>query len=68
MAITRYVSLGSILGAISFVAASMILHWGDVIYLVFAVVMAGSLVVMHRANIKRLLAGTESKLGQKKNG
>lgn len=68
MAITRYVSLGSMLGAIGFVVASLFLHWGDVIYLVFAFVMAGTLIVMHRANIKRLISGTESKLGQKKNG
>ena len=66
MAITRYVSLGSILGAIAFFVISVFVHWGDLVYLVFAFVMAGSLIVMHRANIKRLLSGTESKLGQKK--
>ncbi len=66
MAITRYVSLGSILGATAFFVISLFVHWGDVIYLVFALIMAGTLVVMHHANIKRLLQGTESKLGQKK--
>lgn len=66
MAITRYVSLGSILGAVAFFVISLFVHWGDLVYLVFAFVMAGSLIVMHRANIKRLLSGTESKLGQKK--
>ncbi len=66
MAITKYVSLGSILGATAFFVASLFLHWGDVVYLVFAFIMAGALIVMHHANIKRLLAGTESKLGQKK--
>lgn len=66
MAITRYVSLGSILGAVAFFVISLFVHWGDLVYLVFALVMAGSLILMHRANIKRLLSGTESKLGQKK--
>ncbi len=66
MAITKYVSLGSILGATAFFVASLFVHWGDVVYLVFAFIMAGALVVMHHTNIKRLLSGTESKLGQKK--
>lgn len=66
MAITRYVSLGSILGATLFFVLSVIFHWGDSIYLGFALVMAGTLIGMHHANIKRLLTGTESKLGQKK--
>ncbi len=66
MAISKYVSLGSILGAIAFFVIGLIVHWGDVVYLVFAFIMAASLIVMHRANIKRLLSGTESKLGQKK--
>ena len=66
MAITKYVSLGSILGATAFFVVSLFLHWGDMVYLVFAFIMAGALIVMHHANIKRLLAGTESKLGQKK--
>ena len=66
MAITRYVSLGSMAGATLFWVLSLIFHFGDWVYIVFATIMAGTLIVMHRANIKRLLTGTESKLGQKK--
>ncbi len=66
MAITRYVSLGSILGATLFFVLSVIFHFGDIIYLGFALIMAGTLIGMHHANIKRLFSGTESKLGQKK--
>ncbi len=66
MAVTRYVSLGSVLGAAAFFVISLFVHWGDVVYLLFAFVMAGTLIVMHHTNIGRLLAGTESKLGQKK--
>ncbi len=66
MAITRYVSLGSMAGATLFWVLSLIFHFGDGIYLAFATVMAGTLIGMHHTNIKRLLSGTESKLGQKK--
>lgn len=66
MAITKYVSLGSILGAVAFFVISLVVYWGDIVYLVSAFLMVLSLIVMHRANIKRLLSGTESKLGQKK--
>lgn len=58
---TRYVSLGSIVGA----AAAPFLAWylGEPrVYVIFAAI-AGSLVVLrHRENIGRLLSGTESKI------
>ena len=66
MAVTRYVSLGSVLGAVALVALACIFRWGDWAYLVFSVLLAGLVIVMHRGNIKRLFAGTENKLGQKK--
>jgi glycerol-3-phosphate acyltransferase PlsY len=58
---TRYVSLGSILAAIfAAVAGPFILGWGP---LAGAVILMGMLVVArHRANLKRLIAGEESKL------
>lgn len=70
---TRYVSLGSILGAATqmalflFLPASYLI--GDPLpYRLFAVVAGTLVIVRHQANIKRLLAGTESKFGQKKAG
>lgn len=66
MAVTRYVSLGSVLGAVAFVILGLIFHFGDVPYLIFAVILAASAIFMHRENIKRLLNGTENKLGSKK--
>ncbi len=70
MAITRYVSLGSIIGGAVFIIAQVIsmLVFEDfnVIRLVCVIVMGGLLIARHHANIKRLLLGTESKLGAKK--
>lgn len=56
--LTRYVSLGSMLGAASFPFSVWFLYH-DAIYVILAVMMAGGLIFMHRGNISRLLAGTE---------
>ena len=66
MAVTRYVSLGSILGGVALLAMALIFRFGDWWYIGFSAVLAALVIVMHHANIGRLLAGTESKLGQKK--
>lgn len=68
VAVTRYVSLGSILGGVITVAVMVAFTtvgrkpWE---YLVYIGVAAALLVLQHRANIGRLLSGTESKAGQK---
>ena len=66
MALTRYVSLGSVLGAVTLVVAALIFQFKNTEYLVFCIILAVLVIFMHRANIKRLLNGTENKLGQKK--
>ena len=66
MAVTRYVSLGSILGGAALLAMALIFRFGDWWYIGVSAVLAALVIVMHHANIGRLLAGTESKLGQKK--
>ena len=66
MALTRYVSLGSVIGALLFFVLGVISHWGNWVYILFSAILAVLLVIMHRANISRLISGTESKLGQKK--
>ncbi|WP_332630082.1 glycerol-3-phosphate 1-O-acyltransferase PlsY [Halalkalibacter flavus] len=66
--ITRYVSLGSILFAIltPIFALFLLDYYGyPVIYGYLAFVVALLSIWRHRTNIKRLLAGTESKIGQK---
>jgi glycerol-3-phosphate acyltransferase PlsY len=66
IAITRYVSLGSIVGSILIPILSLILGL-PLTYVLFGTVLAGFAVWRHRQNISRLLAGTESKLGTKVN-
>ncbi len=61
---TRYVSLGSMLGAISLPITAVVLHRPLVLVVVSSII-AVFVLFRHRANITRLLAGTESKIGQR---
>lgn len=69
IAVTRYVSLGSIMAAAAGAIADVILaatghdNWPHAIFLVAG---ASFIILAHRDNIERLLAGTERKLGAKK--
>lgn len=58
---TRYVSLSSILGAAAFSVSFALLHFREPVVAVLGVVIGLLAVFMHRANIKRLLSGTEKK-------
>lgn len=65
VAITKYVSLGSILGIGLSPVIMMINHnTKGVLVTLFLTI---SVAITHKENIKRLLNGTERKLGQKKN-
>ena len=78
--LTRYMSLGSILGIVaSFLAMLALMIWGSrppVIYLtivpavqvLFCGLAAGVILIQHRDNVRRLLTGTERKLGEKTGG
>ena len=71
MAVSKYVSLGSIVGAFTFptgIAIFTFLVDKDYNYIVFitSVIMCALAVGRHHTNIKRLIQGTESKLGSKK--
>lgn len=63
--LTRYVSLGSCILSVGFIVEMWILHPGRPELLVMACLFAWFAVYRHRANIKRLINGTESKIGQK---
>jgi len=65
LALTRYVSLCSITGAILFPIAVYFFYRAQTALLVVAVATAVLIVCLHRSNIRRLLAGTESRLGKK---
>lgn len=69
--ITRFVSLGSILGAIAFpiltLVMSMIIDGSPAVFeSVCALITGGLVVFVHRENIKRLLNGTENRFGKTK--
>ena len=61
LGITRYVSLSSILGALAFCVSFALLHWQNPAVAVMGVVIGLLAIFMHRANIKRLIEGTEKK-------
>ena len=60
---TRYVSLGSMLGTASLPISALVMHRSTVLVGMSALI-ALFVIVRHRANISRLLAGTEAKAGQ----
>lgn len=71
MAISRYVSLGSVIGALMFPVLLAVFELGrgdfDLIEILVAAAMGLLIVARHHANISRLLKGTENKLFVKKN-
>jgi len=64
VAISRIVSLSSICSAIA-VSIFMVLFHQPLPYILFGVAGGLYVIIRHKSNIERLLAGTESKLGQK---
>lgn len=62
MIITKYVSLGSIIGACLIVVFGLVFRGIDVEFLVFSIIVGGLAIIMHRKNIVRLIKGTENKL------
>lgn len=70
MAISKYVSLGSITAAVVFmvlqIMAMAVTDAFDIARLICVLILGGLLIIRHRANIARLANGTENKLGSKK--
>lgn len=64
MALSRIVSLSSIVGAIA-ASGFMILTGQPLAYILFSLIGGLYVIIRHRTNIQRLLAGTEPQLGQK---
>lgn len=68
--VSRYVSLSSMLAALAVPVTLTVQmqragRW-NVVLLGFALILCALMIARHRANIQRLLAGTENKIGQKK--
>ncbi len=67
-ALTRYVSLSSVIGSAAFALCFAVFYW-DRIWVAIGGVFLGLLAIwMHRANIQRLCKGTESKFSVHKKG
>lgn len=66
MAFTRYVSLGSMTGGVVYPLWIILYYTTDITKIAFSCLLGAMLIIKHSSNIKRLLSGTESKLGAKK--
>ncbi|MHB8074938.1 glycerol-3-phosphate 1-O-acyltransferase PlsY [Desulfosporosinus fructosivorans] len=63
--ITRFVSMGSVAGALT-VLITVFVFPEPLAYRVFGVVAVLAVLILHRANFKRVLKGTEHRFGDKK--
>ena len=61
-AITRYVSLGSVLGALTCSVGFGVVYFGDWVVMIGGVFIGLLAIYMHRSNLGRLIKGTESKV------
>lgn len=64
--LTRYVSLGSILGALTFAILFPLRHANNLKVAGLGVVLGALIIFMHRGNISRLIKGTERKISFKR--
>jgi glycerol-3-phosphate acyltransferase PlsY len=65
IALTRYISLGSMVMLFTYMVLMMVAHPGEWFVYAFTVALFALVVIRHRANIDRLLHGTENKIGSK---
>lgn len=63
--VTGFVSLGSVLGAAAFPLAAWLIGTANPYVVPVGGVLAAFIVYTHRSNIKRLIAGTEHRFGQR---
>lgn len=70
MALTRIVSIGSIMAAVLFPVLTIFIHENYLVadgnYIVFGVILAAIVIILHRSNIQRMFEGKENKLSFKK--
>lgn len=67
--LTRMVSLGSIMAAVLFPILTIFIHNNFIVdgnYIVFGIILGAFVTFNHRANLKRILNGTENKISFKK--
>jgi glycerol-3-phosphate acyltransferase PlsY len=64
--LSKYMSLGSIIGSLSILCLFIVLTLTDIsppVYLIYSLIAAALIVYQHRSNISRLQAGTENRMG-----
>lgn len=66
VAVSRYVSLGSVMAAVALMPLSVWLLWGNWAAVAICCICALTVIWAHRANIGRIASGTESRLSFKK--
>jgi len=66
--LTRYVSLASITAAFFFMVTNILLYIksGNIYRLSFSIILIIAVILSHRENIKRLINGTENRIGKRK--
>lgn len=64
--ISKYVSLGSVLMVITIPIQMYIFHKAETEFIILGLILMAFALFRHKSNIKRLLSGTENKLGHKK--
>ncbi|MCD8509520.1 MAG: glycerol-3-phosphate 1-O-acyltransferase PlsY [Bacillus sp. (in: Bacteria)] len=60
---TKYVSLSSMLASVALVLYSLLFE--DIVIISLSLLISLSVIILHRKNIKRLLSGTENKIGKR---
>lgn len=65
VAVTKYVSVGSLLVSVLFPIWVIVVYPGDLHMLIVSLIFMALAFIKHRSNIKRLISGTENKIGQK---
>jgi glycerol-3-phosphate acyltransferase PlsY len=68
VALTKYVSVGSIAAAIALPATVWIMSPHNLFLNIVTTALGALAIFKHRKNMQRLLAGTENRLGKKKSG
>lgn len=76
LAITKYVSAASIMGAMFCPLATLLMSWivegntfgRSFLYMLLSIPMAAMVIIMHRSNIQRLMAGNENRFSFKTSG
>lgn len=62
---TRYVSMGSVVGALTLLIFVFVFQ-EPLAYRVFAIIASSVVIIRHRTNFQRVLNGTENRFGEKK--